>query len=120
MPKKVTWQQLEKKKNLISITRDSSVGQLIDKTWWQLHGRPYLPEIECHHWTSVLAMTKALEGMCIAPSHAAQSHIYPELERIEIVKPVVRRTISIAYLRNHELSPAAKAFLVQVAQIEIA
>ena len=110
LPEAISWKQLAQRK-LVSIVRNSSVGQLIDKTWWQLHERHYQPEIECHHWGSVLAMSQSLKSMCIAPSHAAQKEIYPQLKRIDIIDPVVMRTISISHLRDHELSPAAQAFL---------
>lgn len=112
-PKKMPWQKVMDKK-LISIIRHSSVGQLIDRTFWQIHGRAYQPAIECHHWATVLSMTEALCGMCIAPANADQGNVYKNLVRIEIVEPIVSRTISIAHLRDHELSPAAQAFLTQL------
>lgn len=110
MPPRLSWRDLDRH-SLVSIVRSSSVGRLIDKAWWQVHKRDYAPDIECHHWASVLAMTEALEGMCIAPLHAVRSGVYPSLVPIELVDPTVARGISLAHLHRHELSPAASEFV---------
>ncbi len=110
LPDTLAWRDLLSF-SLVSIERSSSVGRLIDKAWWQVHKRDYAPEIECHHWGSVLALADALQGMCIAPSHAVRAGQYPRLQRIELVEPTVTREISLAHLHDHELSPAAARFL---------
>lgn len=110
LPSEISWRELGRH-SLVSIVRSSSVGRLIDKTWWQVHKRDYAPDIECHHWGSVLAMTDALQSMCVAPLHAVRPGQYPDLMRIDLGEPTVTRVISLAHLHDHELSPAASEFL---------
>lgn len=109
LPDQLTWQQLDQFK-LVSISASSSVGRLIDKVWWQVHQREYAPDIECHHWGSVLSVTEAMQGVCIAPSHALQA-TRTQLKRIDLCEPAVLRTISLAHMHHRELSPAATAFV---------
>lgn len=110
LPAQLSWQELAQFK-LISIRTSSSVGRLIEKVWWQVHQRAYTPDIECHHWGSVLSVTEALQSICIAPLHALQAGTCPQLQRIDLREPAVIRTISLAHVHNRELSPAGSAFV---------
>ena len=47
---------------LVSITRNSSVGKLIEKTVWELARADYQPIIEVANWTSVVSLTQAFKG----------------------------------------------------------
>lgn len=96
---------------LISIIRDSSVGELIADTIRDVTGRAYQPVIELHHWSTVISLADSLSGICIVPAYAARKAAGGKLKKIDLVKPKILRTISVAYLRNRELSPAGKAFL---------
>ncbi|NYT83840.1 LysR family transcriptional regulator [Alcaligenaceae bacterium] len=98
---------------LISITRTSSVGKLIEKTVWELARADYQPIIEVANWTSVVSLTQAFKGVCIVPSYAATrlTAMTPDLKRLRLVEPEIDRTISVAHSALFELSPAARSFL---------
>ncbi len=98
---------------LISITRTSSVGKLIEKTVWNLARVDYQPIIEVANWTSVVSLAQAFKGACIVPSYAAArlTAMTSDLKRLRLVEPEIDRTISVAHSALFELSPAARSFL---------
>lgn len=98
---------------LVSITRNSSVGKLIEKTVWELARADYQPIIEVANWTSVVSLTQAFKGVCIVPSYAAArlTAMTSDLMQLTLVEPEIDRTISVAHSASFELSPAARSFL---------
>lgn len=110
LPQACTWRDLAQWP-LVSIVRSSSVGQLIDDTVRSVTDQPYRPTIELHHWSTVITLTESLAGICIVPDYAARKAAGGPLKKVELLEPRVLRTISVAYLRNRELSAAGKAFL---------
>ncbi len=109
----VSWHQLEDAR-LVSIVRQSSVGQLIEKTYLEVLGRPYRPMTECHHWASVLPLAAALRLACIAPRHALPDQHGLPLVCSALTGPVVHRTISVAHAKSRRLSLPARAFVAQL------
>jgi LysR family transcriptional regulator, carnitine catabolism transcriptional activator len=110
MPARCTWKDVAARR-LISIVRSSSVGQLVDSTIWKVTGRPYRPMIEAHYWSTVVSLTSSLGGICIVPRYARHVEYGRDLKVVNVGEPQVVRTISVAYMRGRELSPAGQAFL---------
>jgi len=109
----VSWSQLEDAK-LVSIVRQSSVGQLIEKTYLEDLGKPYRPMTECHHWGTVIRLTAALRVACIAPRHVLPDPIGLPLACAALIDPVVHRTVCLAYAKSRRLSLPAKSFVAQL------
>lgn len=110
LPKVCTWSDLGQRP-LISIIRNSSVGELIDRTVWKVTGQAYRPMIETHHWSTVISLAESMGGICIVPAYAGKTAAGRSLKKIDLVEPRVIRTISVAYVSTRELSPAGQAFL---------
>jgi DNA-binding transcriptional LysR family regulator len=113
LPRVCAWKEIAERQ-LISIVRSSSVGQLIDSTVWKVTGQTYRPMLEVHYWSTVISLTESLRGICIVPAYAASTAAIGTLRKIELVEPTVLRWISVAYLNNRDLSPAGQAFLTQL------
>lgn len=96
---------------LITIVRNSSVGELIEETMRKVTGQAYQPMVELHHWSTVISLAESLAGVCIVPAYAARKAAGAKLKTVDLVEPRVLRTISVAHLRHRELSPAGRAFL---------
>jgi DNA-binding transcriptional LysR family regulator len=105
----VAWADLLDKK-LIGIGGSSSVGKLIEHTFWNSGKRIVHPAIASQHWLTVMALTSSMKGVCIVPSYACVAGFTNNLVRSELVEPSVSRTISLASIKGRSLSPAAEAF----------
>lgn len=105
---------------VVSIARSSSVGQLIQRTIWRTTQTNYRPVVEANNWTTVVSLTQTLRAMCVVPQYAAGRVTSVmggrELTQIELHRPKVERTISVAYLRSRALSPTGRAFLALLAR----
>lgn len=110
LPKICAWKDIAQRP-LVSIVRNSSVGELIERTVWQVTGQTFQPMLEVHHWSTVMSLAESLQSICIVPAYLWGIADGCTLEKIELEEPRVLRTISVAYLKNRELSPAGEAFL---------
>lgn len=105
-----TWKQLLGHP-IVSISRKSLVGQLIDQTFLKLTGEHFRPAMEVQYWTTVTALTQRLAGVCIVPSYGADA-MRGGLRKVSLGSPRVVREISVAHLAGRELSPAARSFVL--------
>ncbi|HEY9280133.1 MAG TPA: LysR family transcriptional regulator [Eoetvoesiella sp.] len=100
---------------VVSIAQSSSVGQLIQETVCRQIKAEYKPIIEAASWMSVVALTQTLRGACIVPYQVAERVkslvLSGELVQLELQRPTVGRTIFVAHLASHTLTPTARAFL---------
>lgn len=95
---------------IVSISRTNVVGQLIDRTFWELTGEPFRPTMEVQYWTTATAFAQRLAGVCIVPAYGAEA-MRGELRRVSLNGPRVVRAISVAHLAGRDLSPAARSFV---------
>jgi len=114
----VTWTDLADKP-LIGIGANSSVGKLIDHTFWSVTKRLVRPAITSHHWLTVIALTSSLKGICIAPRYACAPRLINDLVVSALVDPVVSRTVSVASMQGRSLPSAAQAFAHILAQTHL-
>lgn len=98
---------------IVSISRESSVGRLINKTAFKLLNLAYFPLIEAENWMTVISLTRALRGVCIVPEYAVDylNLLADDLLRVELIGPSVSRNISVAFLNTTVLSIGAREFL---------
>lgn len=114
LPPTVSWTALKHMPMVAVARRSSVVRQLIDKVFWDVHGAVYCPDLECNHWSSVMALTEIRQAACIVPMYGSYGQHYPELECRTLVEPVVSRRLHVAHLKHREPSPAAQAFIEQL------
>ena len=109
-----TWRQLSRLP-LVSIVKSSSVGQLIEETAWESSQKRYEPILQVESWMSVVAYTESLRTASIVPNQVAQRTQFrmstDSLEVFPLSRPHVSRTISIAHVAAHSLTPTAQAFI---------
>ena len=110
LPKQVSWAELCDQR-LVSIDSHSSVGRIVEHTLWSAQRRRVRYVIQSHHWLTVMSLTHAMKAVCIAPQYALSSQYGPMLRRSDLIEPRVSRTISVATLRDRELSPSASQFV---------
>lgn len=115
LPQACAWKELVRHP-LVSIVRNSSVGELIDRTVWKATGQAYRPRLEVHHWSSVISLAESLKGACVVPAYAAGLAHGRQLRKIDLLDPSVLRTISVAHLSHCDISPAGQAFLEMLQQ----
>ncbi|MFA7667704.1 MAG: LysR family transcriptional regulator [Burkholderiaceae bacterium] len=119
IPSPCPWQVLLRLP-VVSIVKNSSVGQLIHKAVWRATQKEYRPMIEAGNWATVVSLTQSLRAACVVPRYAAARMVSTasgrELAQFELAPPRVRRTISVAWLSSRSLSPAGKAFLALLAE----
>jgi DNA-binding transcriptional LysR family regulator len=104
----VTWRALAGHP-FIALTRDNSVGQLINESLGGA-GIEIQPAYEVSHLWTVVGMVDAGLGVAVLPSYAND---IAQLYRIRIMRltdPVVRRETSFLTRRGVRLSPAAQGF----------
>jgi DNA-binding transcriptional LysR family regulator len=104
----ISWAELATYR-MVSIVSNSSVGQIVEKTLWSVNRTRMNALVQSHHWLTVIALTKALNGVCVVPDYAASLQDNT-LQKIELVDPTVRRPIDVAALSNKSLSAAAQEF----------
>jgi DNA-binding transcriptional LysR family regulator len=109
-----TWRDLLRLP-LVSIVKTSSVGQLIEETAWDSIQRRFEPLMEVESWVSVVALTESLRAASIAPKKVAEQTKLRAgsglLQIHSLHRPKIVRTISVAYLATHSLTPTAQAFV---------
>lgn len=110
LPQQVTWAQLLDQR-LVSIDSHSSVGRIVEHTLWSAQRRHVQYIMQSHHWLTVMSLTYAMKAVCIAPQYALSSHYGSLLRRSDLIEPRVSRTVSVATLRDRELSPSASKFV---------
>ncbi|MCD0502826.1 LysR family transcriptional regulator [Bordetella petrii] len=115
LPRRITWEALCAHR-LVSIVSHSSVGRIIEHTLWSVHQRRVRSIIQSHHWLTVMSLTHAMKAACIAPQYALASHYGDMLRRSDLIAPEVQRTVSVATLKDRELSAAAAQFLAMLRQ----
>jgi DNA-binding transcriptional LysR family regulator len=106
--RQVAWRELAGHP-FIALTRDNSVGQLINESLGGA-GVDVQPAYEVAHLWTVVGMVDAGLGVAVLPSYANQlAHLY-DIRIIRLVEPSVRRETSFLTRRDRRLSPAAQGF----------
>lgn len=113
LPQECRWEHLLNTP-LVSITSTSSVGHVIERAVWEHTEKSLQPLLTLETWVAVIAYTAALRAVSVVPrmvEHYLNSvHPGSVLKKHEII-PRIGRTISVANLAKHSLSPVARKFL---------
>lgn len=115
LPQRITWEALCAHR-LVSIVSHSSVGRIIEQTLWSAHKRRAGSIIQSHHWQTVLSLTHAMKAACIAPQYALAALHGDILRKSDLIAPEVQRTVSVATLKERELSASGDRFLAMLRQ----
>lgn len=106
--RQVAWRELAGHP-FIALTRDNSVGQLINEALGGA-GVDVRPAYEVAHLWTVVGMVDAGLGVTVLPSYANQVAQLYDIRIIRLVEPSVRRETSFLTRRDRRLSPAAQGF----------
>lgn len=108
--RQVAWRELSGHP-FIALTRDNSVGQLINEALGGA-GVDVRPAYEVAHLWTVVGMVDAGLGVAVLPSYANPITQLYRIRTVRLVEPSVARETSFLTRRGLMLSPAAKSFQV--------
>jgi DNA-binding transcriptional LysR family regulator len=106
--RRVAWRELAGHP-FVALTRDNSVGQLINETLAGA-GVDIHPAYEVAHLWTVVGMVDAGLGVAVLPSYAKRIVQMYAIRIVQLVEPSVRRETSFLTRRDRRLSPAAQGF----------
>lgn len=105
---RITWKELQSV-DLIAISGASGNRALLDfqlaRHNIDIHGR-----YEVEHPSTAIALVAAGVGAAILPATTLLEGTHPDVRRVPLQEPVIRRTISLIRRRGAALSPAGQAF----------
>src|SRR5262249_22434544 len=64
------------------------------------------------HFTTMISFVRAGVGIAIAPSSAAAGFLGKDLTVLKLIKPRISGNVGLIWLRERELTPAARGFAV--------
>jgi LysR family transcriptional regulator, carnitine catabolism transcriptional activator len=106
--RQVAWRELAGHP-FVALTRDNSVGQLINEAL-AIAGVDIHPAYEVAHLWTVVGMVDAGLGVAVLPSYAnAITRLY-NVRIVRLTEPSIRRETSFLTRRDRCLSPAAQGF----------
>jgi LysR family transcriptional regulator, carnitine catabolism transcriptional activator len=106
--RQVPWRELAGH-SFIALTRDNSVGRLINGTL-AAAGVHLEPAYEVAYLWTVVGMVNAGLGVAVLPSYASAVTQMYRVQLVKLVEPAVRRETSFLVRRGVPLSPAAQGF----------
>ena len=106
--RQVAWRELAGHP-FIALTRDNSVGQLINEALGGA-GVDVHPAYEVAHLWTVVGMVDAGLGVAVLPSYANPIAQLYQIRIVRLVQPSIRRETSFLTRRDRRLSPAAQGF----------
>lgn len=105
---RATWRDL-RDHDLITITGTSGNRILLDhqlaRRRIDVRGR-----YEVEHLSTAIGLVSAGVGMAILPASTLLAGTHPEVRRIALTEPVIKRSLGLIMRRGAALSPAAQAF----------
>ncbi len=104
----VTWKAL-RGIDLIAVSGASGNRALLDHQLAR-HKIDIRGRCEVEHPSTAIALVSAGVGAAILPSATLLEGTHPDVRRVPLQEPVIRRTIVLIRRRNAALSPAAQAF----------
>lgn len=104
----VTWRAL-RGIELITVSGSSGNRALLDHQLAR-HKVDLRGRCEVEHPSTAIALVSAGVGAAILPSATLLDGTHPDLRRVPLREPVIRRTIGLIRRRNAALSPAVQAF----------
>lgn len=104
----ITWREL-RHRDLITVAGASGNRLLLD---YQLarHRIDVRGRYEVEHLSTAIGLVSAGVGMAILPASTLLAGTHPEVRRISLVQPVIKRTLGLIRRHGVALSPAAQAF----------
>lgn len=108
--KTVTWRLLAGYP-IVAPSKESSLQDVIEKTFLKSTKRPFKPVFEASYWTTIVSMVEAGLGVSVIPAYAMKHLSRDTVCQIELTQPVVSRVINIIHHRSRILSPATSAFV---------
>lgn len=100
---------------LIVMARGTSVRQLMDQAFANNAVAPSLA-YEVSFMTTAVALAEAGLGVAILPSATLPTLLNPSVARLRIVRPTVKRPISLLQKKGRFLSPAAESLVRHLSQ----
>jgi DNA-binding transcriptional LysR family regulator len=106
--KRITWKAL-RSIDLIAVSGSSGNRALLDQQFAR-HNIDLRGRFEVEHPSTAIELVSAGVGAAILPSSTLRCGTHPDVRRVPLQEPVIRRTIGLIRRRNATLSPAAQAF----------
>ena len=105
---RITWNAL-RGIDLIAVSGSSGNRALLDHQLAR-HKIDLRGRCEVEHPSTAIALVSAGVGAAILPAATLLDGTYPDVRRVPLQEPVIRRAIGLIRRHNATLSPAAKAF----------